>query len=123
MISWLMIAQAIALGVVGAVVAIVGLTRRPFNDWVLGAAAFTLLTLVVQAIASFIAPFAGAGPTGDLLEYWVYLISALLIPPAAVVWALIDKRSEWQTLVVGIGILACAVMAYRMHQIWFVQVA
>ena len=70
MISWLMIAQAIALGAIGAVVAAVGLARRPFNDWVLGAAALTLLTLVV-----------------------------------------------------GIGILACAVMVYRMHQIWFVQVA
>ncbi|WP_413316381.1 hypothetical protein AA0Z99_07305 [Agrococcus sp. 1P02AA] len=123
MISWLMLAQAISLGIVGAVVAVVGLTRRPFNDWVLGAAAFTMLTLVVQAVASFIAPFLGAGPTGDLLEYWVYLISALLIPPAAVMWALIDKRGEWQTLIVGIAILACSVMAYRMHQIWFVQMA
>ncbi|WP_143143626.1 hypothetical protein [Agrococcus sp. Marseille-P2731] len=123
MISWLMLAQAIGLGVIGAVVAVVGLTRRPFNDWVLGAAAFALLTLVVQVVASIIAPIVGAGPTGDLLEYWVYLISAILIPPAAVMWALIDKKGEWQTLVVGIGILACAVMAYRMHQIWFVQVA
>ena len=123
MISWLMIAQAIALGAVGAVVAAVGLARRPFNDWVLGAAALTLLTLVVQAIASIIAPLAGAGPTGDLLEYWTYLITALVIPPAAVIWALVDKKGEWATLVVGIGILACAVMVYRMHQIWFVQVA
>ena len=123
MISWLMIAQAIALGAFGAVVAAVGLSRRPFNDWVLGAAALTLLTLVVQAIASIIAPLAGAGPTGDLLEYWTYLITALVIPPAAVIWALVDKKGEWATLVVGIGILACAVMVYRMHQIWFVQVA
>nr|WP_241429277.1 hypothetical protein [Agrococcus sp. ARC_14] len=118
-----MIAQAIALAAIGLGIAIVGLLRKPFNDWVLGAAALVLLTLVVQAVASFIAPFAGAGPTGDLLEYWVYLISALLIPPAAVLWALIDKKGEWATLVVGIGMLACAVMVYRMHQIWFVQVA
>ncbi|MCH1883646.1 hypothetical protein [Agrococcus sp. ARC_14] len=123
MIDWLMIAQAIALAAIGLGIAIVGLLRKPFNDWVLGAAALVLLTLVVQAVASFIAPFAGAGPTGDLLEYWVYLISALLIPPAAVLWALIDKKGEWATLVVGIGMLACAVMVYRMHQIWFVQVA
>ncbi|WP_347754078.1 hypothetical protein [Agrococcus sp. ProA11] len=123
MISWLMLAQAIGLGVIGAGVAVVGFARKPFNDWILAAAAITFLTLIVQAVASFIAPIAGGGPTGDLLEYWVYLISALLIPPAAVMWALIDKRGEWQTLVVGIAILACAVMVYRMHQIWFVQIA
>ena len=123
MIDWLMIAQAIGLGVVGAVVTVIGLLRKPFNDWILGAAALALLTLIVQAVASIVAPILGAGPTGDPLEYWVYLVSAILIPPAAVLWALIDKRGEWQTLVVGIGILACAVMVYRMHQIWFVQVA
>lgn len=123
MIDWLMLAQAIGLAVIGAGVVVLGLFRKPFNDWVLGAAALVLLTLIVQAVASFIAPFAGGGPTGDLLEYWVYLISALLIPPAAVLWALVDKKSEWTTLIVGIAILACAVMVYRMHQIWFVQVA
>ena len=79
--------------------------------------------LVVQAIASIAAPIAGAGPTGDPLEYWTYLVTALLIPPAAVLWALVDRHGEWQTLIVGIGILACAVMVYRMHQIWFVQAA
>ena len=89
----------------------------------MGGAAIALLSLVVQTIASVIAPLLGAGPTGDLLEYWTYLITALLIPPAAVLWALVDKKGEWSTLVVGVGILACAVMVYRMHQIWFVQVA
>lgn len=123
MISALMLAQAIALGVIGAIVAIIGLTKRPFNDFVLGAAALSLLTLVVQAVVSFIAPFTGNGPTGDLLEYWTYLLTALVIPPGAVLWALVDKQGRWSTLIVGIGILACAVMVYRMHQIWFVQIA
>lgn len=123
MIDWLMLAQAIGLAAIGLGVAIVGLLRKPFNDWILGAAALTLLTLIVQAVASVIAPIVGAGPSGDLFEYWVYLISALLIPPAAVMWALVDKKSEWQSLIVGIAILAVAVMVYRMHQIWFVQVA
>jgi len=122
-ISWLMLAQASALGVIGAAVAIVGLARKPFNDWVFAGAAITMLSLVVQTVASIIAPLAAAGPTGDLLEYWTYLITALMIPPASVLWALVDKKGEWSTLVVGVGILACAVMVYRMHQIWFVQVA
>ena len=123
MISWLMLAHSAALGVIGAIVAILGLARRPFGDPVLGAAALTLLTLTVQAVASIVVAATGAGPTGDLLEYWTYLLTALVIPPAAVLWALVDRKSEWSTLIVGVGILACAVMVYRMHQIWFVQVA
>jgi hypothetical protein len=122
-ISWLMLAQASVLGLIGAAVAVLGLLRRPFGDWAFAGAAITMLTLVVQTVASIIAPLTGAGPTGDLLEYWTYLITALMIPPAAVLWALVDKKGEWATLVVGIGILAVAVMIYRMHQIWFVQVA
>ena len=123
MISWLMLAQAAALGIAGVVVAIAGLARRPFGDLALFAAIGAFATLVVQIVASIVAPIAGAGPTGDLLEYWTYLLSAILIPPAAVLWALVDKKGQWSTLIVGVGILACAVMVYRMHQIWFVQVA
>ncbi|GAA3612292.1 hypothetical protein [Agrococcus terreus] len=123
MISWLMLAQAAALGIAGLVVAIAGLARRPFGDLALFAAIGAFATLVVQIVASIIAPIAGAGPTGDLLEYWTYLLSAILIPPAAVLWALVDKKGQWSTLIVGVGILACAVMVYRMHQIWFVQIA
>ena len=123
MISWLMLAQAIALALIGAAVAILGLARRPFNDFVFAGAAIAMLSLIVQTAASIVAPILGAGPTGDLLEYWTYLITALMIPPAAVLWALVDKKGEWSTLVVGVGLLAVAVMVYRMHQIWFVQVA
>lgn len=120
MISWLMIAQAVGVGVLGGVVAAAGMARVRMNDLVLGAAALTMLTLVVQIVASIAAPLMGSSPTGDLLEYWTYLVSAALIPPAATIWALADK-GRWSVLVVGIGLLACAVMIYRMHQIWFVQ--
>ena len=52
----------------------------------------------------------------------MYLISAAIIPPLAVVWALTD-RSRWSTVVLGVGAFAVAVMAYRMYQIWTVQLA
>lgn len=121
MISWLMLTQAIVIAVLGAGVAIAGLAKVKMNDLVLGASALAMLSLVVQVVASIVAPIVGAGPTGDLLEYWVYLVTALLIPPAATLWAFADK-GRWGVLVVGVGLLAVAVMVYRMHQIWFVQV-
>lgn len=121
MISWLMLTQAIVIAALGAGVAIAGIAKVKMNDIVLGASALALLTLLVQVVASIVAPIVGAGPTGDLLEYWVYLVTAVLIPPAATLWAFADK-GRWGVLVVGVGLLAVAVMVYRMHQIWFVQV-
>lgn len=92
------------------------------NDYTLGATALVLVLLIAQVVISAIAPAVGNHPTGDALEFWVYLITAVLIPPAAAIWALID-RTRWSTVVLGVGLLSVAVMAYRMGQIWFVQVA
>jgi len=44
------------------------------------------------------------------------------VPPLAVLWGLIE-RNKWSTVVLGVACLAAAVMVYRMHQIWFVQIA
>lgn len=122
MIAWLMWAQAIAIGVLGLGVSIAALCKAKMNDWFLAFSAFALLTLIVQIVASIVAQVTGNGPTGDPFEYWTYLVSCLLIPPAAAFWAIIDK-GRWGVLALGIGLLAVAVMVYRMHQIWFVQIA
>ena len=50
-------------------------------------------------------------------QFYVYLISALLIPPLAVFWALIE-RTRWSTVVLGVAAFAIAVMVVRMQQIW-----
>jgi len=78
--------------------------------------------LLAQIVIAIIAPLAGNPPTGNPAEFWVYLVTAALIPPLAVLWAL-TERSRWSTVVLGVGALAVAVMAYRMHQIWTVQLA
>ena len=56
-----------------------------------------------------------------LLEFWVYLVSAALLPPAGVAWALLE-RSRWSTVIMGIAALAVAVMVWRMQVIWTIQV-
>ena len=76
---------------------------------------------VTNAVVAIIAPFAGNAPTGSALEFWVYLVSAVLLPPAAVAWALVE-RSRWSTVIMGIAALAVAVMVWRMQVIWTVQV-
>jgi hypothetical protein len=122
MIEWFAYVQ-VAVAVAGGLLCVVlGLARRVPNDLVLGVLALVELLLVVQVVVAIAAPAAGNAPTGSLLEFWVYLVSALLLPPAAAFWALLD-RTRWATVVCGVAALAVAVMVYRMLQIWTVQQA
>ncbi len=122
MIAWFQYVEiAVAVGA-GLFALVLGFAGRKPSDYTLGATALLEVLLVVQVVISIVAPLAGNSPTGDLLEFWIYLVSAVLLPPAAVIWALVD-RGRWSTAVLGVACLAIAVMVYRMGQIWFVQVA
>ncbi|MEA9986728.1 hypothetical protein [Subtercola sp. RTI3] len=120
MIDWFSSIQIAVAILAGVLCLIVGLTGRTPNDYTLGATAVVELLLVVQFVVALIAPAAGNQPRGDLLEFYVYMVSALLLPAAAVFWALID-RTRWSTVILGVACLAIAVMVFRMNEIWLVQ--
>ena len=122
MIAWFTVAQIVVACAAGLLCTVLGLVGRRPSDLSVGTQALILVLLVVQVVIAIIAPLAGNPPTGDLLEFWVYLVSAVLIPPAAVIWALIE-RSRWSTVVMGFAAFAIAVMVWRMNVIWTVQVA
>ena len=120
MIHWLLdveLATALAAGLLCLIAGFIG--RTP-NDLVMGAIALVALELIVQVVVAIVAPLAGNPPSGSLLEYWMYLVGALLLPLIGMGWALID-RSRWSVVVLGAIGLAVAVMLYRMGIIWFVQ--
>jgi hypothetical protein len=116
---WTLFGVALAAG---AVLTLLGLFGVRPNDPLLGAVALVELLLLGQVAIAIVAPFLGNTPTGSAVEFWVYLITAVIIPPLAVLWALID-RTRWSTVVLGVACLAIAVMSYRMFQIWTVQLA
>jgi len=120
-ILWFTIAQVAAAVAAGILCTVAGLAGRRPGDVTVGSLALLLLLLIGQVVVAIVAPFAGNAPTGSALEFWVYLVSAVLLPPAAVAWALIE-RSRWSTVIMGIAALAVAVMVWRMHVIWTVQV-
>ncbi|GAB2696151.1 hypothetical protein BKA24_001214 [Microbacterium marinum] len=122
MILWFTIVQIAAACAAGLLCTVLGLAGRRPSDLSVGTQAVILLLLIAQVVMAIVAPLAGNPPTGDLLEYWVYLVSAVLIPPAAVLWALIE-RGRWSTVVMGVASFAIAVMVWRMHVIWTIQVA
>jgi len=122
LILWFTYVELIAAVAAGLLCIVVGLAGRPPSDLTVGSLALVELLLLAQIVIAIIAPFAGNPPTGSLLEFWVYLVSAALLPPAAVFWALLE-RSRWSTVIMGIAALAVAVMVWRMQVIWTIQVA
>jgi len=122
MILWFTLVQVSVAAIAGVLCIVLGLAGRRPSDLSVGALALVELLLVAQIVMALIAPAVGNPPTGSLLEYWVYLVSAALLPPAAVFWALLE-RSRWSTVILGIAALAVAIMVWRMHAIWTIQVA
>lgn len=120
MILWftiVLIAVATIAGVLGLVLGLAG--RRP-GDLTVAGMALTEALLIAQVVIAIVAPLVGNRPTGSLLEFWVYLVSAVLLPPAGVFWALVE-RSRWSTVIMGIAAVAVAIMTWRMHVIWTIQ--
>lgn len=106
----------------GVLCLVLGFTGRKPNDFSLGSAVIVELLLLAQLVVAIIAPAVGNPARGNPLEFYTYLISALLIVPLAVFWALV-QRDRWSTVIVGVADLAIAVMVFRMYEIWLHQVA
>lgn len=117
MIEWFAIVQVAVAVAAGLLAVVLGLAGRRPSDLTVGAMALILVLLLAQVIVAIVAPLVGNPPSGSALEFWVYLVSAVLIPPASVVWALIE-RSRWSTVIMGIAALSVAVMVWRMQVIW-----
>jgi len=122
MIEWFTTVQVAVAVLAGVLCLVLGFAKRSPDDITLGATALVELLLVVQLVVAIVAPAVGNPPSGDLLEFYTYLVSALLLPIAGGFWALVE-RSRWSTVVLGVACLAIAVMVYRMNVIWFVQLA
>ncbi|CAN3701484.1 MULTISPECIES: hypothetical protein [unclassified Microbacterium] len=122
MILWFTLAQVGIAVLAGLVAVVAGLAGRRPGDVTVGSLALIELLLIVQIVVAIIAPFAGNPPSGSLLEFWTYLVSAALVPVAGAAWALIE-RSRWSTVIMGVAALAVAVMVWRMYVIWTVQIA
>nr|WP_218853789.1 hypothetical protein [Schumannella luteola] len=119
---WLTIAALVIAVAAGLLNVVLGLLGRKPNDLGLGALALVELVLVVQVVVAIVAPLVGNPPSGNPVEFWAYLIAAAVIPVLAAFWAL-GERNRWSTVVLGIAALAVAVMIWRMHIIWTVQLA
>lgn len=122
MADWLTWALII-LGIVAAIFALVSypIWKRP-NDlhiFVAGAIAILLLVQVGVGLASAVS---GNGPTGNLAEWWLYLITAIVVVFVGTIWSFVDTN-KWSLLIHAVIGITIAVMVYRMYQIWYIQIA
>jgi CHASE2 domain-containing sensor protein len=88
------------------------------NDYTLLGTALIGVLLVAQIVVSIVAPFVGNEPMGDSLEFWMYLITAVMMIPAAVIWAVVE-RNVVSNVILGVVGVSVAVMVARMNEIWF----
>lgn len=121
MILWFTIVLLAVCVVAGLVSVIMGLAGKVPSDLTVGALVLIELLLVAQIVIAIVAPLTGNPPTGSLLEFWTYLISAFLLPIGGVFWAFAD-RTKWSTVIMGVVAFAIAVMVWRMQVIWTIQV-
>ena len=73
--------------------------------------------LLIQLLISTILVVLGERAATDTIEFFGYLIVALVVPLAAGFWAL-QERSKYSMMVLGAAGLTVAVMLYRMWQLW-----
>ena len=73
--------------------------------------------LLIQLLISTILVILGERAATDTVEFFGYLIVALIVPLAAGFWAL-QERSKYSMMVLGAAGLTVAVMLYRMQQLW-----
>jgi hypothetical protein len=112
--SWTQIWFATSAGLLLVLLGLVG--RRPsgFSISLLALAEGGLLAQLVLSLGLVIA---GQSAKLDTLEFFGYLLVALMVPVGAGLWALAE-RNKWSTVVMGAGLLTVAVMLVRMIQIW-----
>ncbi|MET4590210.1 hypothetical protein [Arthrobacter sp. 754] len=97
---------------------VAGILKRAPNDVTILSVAAVELTLVIYLVGSIIRVVAGEPIAGEAWEFWGYLATAMLLPPAAVYWSILE-RTRWSNFVLAAVGVTALVMAARMNQIWY----
>lgn len=117
--TWLQLGVALIAGFLAVGFAI---AKRTPNDYTLGSMVLVGFLLLVQIVVALAQPSMGNTPTGSLVEFWMYLITAFVMVIAGTLWALVE-RSIMSNVMLGLLAGSIAVMLVRMDVIWFVNSA
>ena len=109
----------LAVGLISSGICLVaGILKKAPNDVTILSVAAVELALVVYLVGSIIRVISGEPIAGEAWEFWGYLATAMLLPPAAVYWSILE-RTRWSNCVLAaVGVTALG-MAARMNQLWY----
>lgn len=117
MVDWLFqILLWLSVGI-GALLVLLGLIGVKTSGYLVLALGLVEISLVIQLAVSIGMLIGGAQAKVSTIEYFGYLIVAILVPLAGAAWALAE-RSRWSTVIMGAASLTVSVMLVRMWQIW-----
>ncbi|CAB4637866.1 unannotated protein [freshwater metagenome] len=94
-----------------------GLFGRLPSVWTVGSLGVVLLGLLIQFGYTTWLVVGGAEAAVDTVEFYAYLVVAIMVPVGAGFWALVE-RNRWSTVILGLASLTVTIMLVRMHQIW-----
>lgn len=117
MLDWLTVIQLTVAFLAATVLAIFSFARRKPSLVSLAILASVELLLLVQLAVSIVLVSGGGRAKTDTVEFFGYLLVALVVPPAAAFWALVE-RNRWSTMVLAVAAFTVAIMVARMSQIW-----
>lgn len=118
MISWFYQTAEFVAIVGGTLALILGLIGRLPSLVSLSPLALTALGLIIQAFITVGVLASGGNAKGDVIEFYGYLLTALIVSVGAGLWSLAE-RSKFSTIILGAANLTVAIMLLRMWQIWF----
>lgn len=114
-------APTLTLLVSGLVVALLclvsGLNGRAPGRLTVGLTALLQLGVLAYAGWYLLRQLSGQDPAGPGWELWSYLVTIVLLPALALVWAR-EERTRWSTFVLAVAAFVVAVMGARCAQIW-----
>lgn len=114
--AWFWVGTAICALSLLVCVTMTVLRRFPDDLSILSIAAVELF-LLVYGVGSLVRG-AGEPIQGEVWEFWGYVITALIVPVVAFLWAVTDK-TRWSNLVMAAVGPTVFVMLHRMQVIWF----
>ncbi len=108
-----------AVGLLSSLICLgAGILKKAPNDLTILSVAVVELALLVYLVGSIVRVIAGESIAGEAWEFWGYLATAMLLPPAAVYWSILE-RTRWSNFVLAAVGVTALVMAARMNQIWY----
>lgn len=103
---------------IALVTLIAGLNGRPPGRVTLGLTWLLQLGVVGYTGVYVARQVTGERPLGPGWELWSYLVTILLLPALALLWAR-EERTRWSTIVLAVAAFVVGVMGARSAQIWY----